>query len=908
MAGRQDRLAPRVSLGRSTTSVGCARLIGMTVLDRLRRMTRDEVSWRARAAARVAADRVAVHIRPPGWRRGDIRTVLAPAALDAPLEAAIAEERWDDVHRGLAGRIRARGRRFVLDPSSAPSVADAVLQQDPAAAAKAARRADAILAGRYDLLGYRGLNVHGADGRIDWHLDPVHQARAPLRFWADVPYLDPAIGDHKIIWELNRHQHWLALGRALWLTRDERYRRRIIDDLYGWLAANPPLMGVNWASMLELGFRSMSWIWGLQFLLGIGDQGSGIGAPSPIPDPRSPWLIDLLVALDRQLTHIEQNLSIYFSPNTHLTGEALALYVAGVALPELAASRRHRDTGRRILLEEIDRQVLRDGGHAERSTHYHRYTLDFYLMALLTARLDGDADASHRFSAASIRLAGFARAMTDDTGRFPLIGDDDGGMLWPFTGRDCADIRDSLAVAAAVLERPELAPWGPQEEAFWVAGPPKLHAKAEGGHDVPPGGVSGFSRTASAATSRLFPDTGYAVFRDGRGGHAVFDVGPHGYMNGGHAHADALSITLTLDGRPVLVDPGTATYTMQPHIRDRFRGSASHNTLTIDGHSQSRPRGPFHWHTRANATLHGWRHTASLDWAEGSHDGYGSLTHRRNVVRSSSSGWLLVDEVLGAGRHSAAAHWHLDPLWTLSVDAPGRLLATHSGGGEAWILWDGDDVSLAYGDESSGLGWHAPVYGVWVPAWAARVTRTADAPFSMLTWIGTRPDSNRPPSMERVSPVCEAGDVAVAVRIITGARAASFVVCPSSGPAHHGCACDIGDYQTDARVFHAVEENGAVKAFDLVDGTRVVARRAGFSVVSSATIPDLHVALVDGVLDMQASHPPMQLRIDSSQAHALTSIRLNHRERPLPLDHAGTLLVYAADWAAPVRDLLPSLA
>ena len=260
-----------------------------------------------------------------------------------------------------------------------------------------------------------------------------------------MPYLDPAIGDHKIIWELNRHQHWLALGRALWLTGDARYGQRMIDELDDWLAANPPLMGINWASMLELGFRSMSWIWGLHFLLGA--TAPRTAAPRTTA-PGSPWLVDMFVALDRQLTHIEQNLSIYFSPNTHLTGEALALYVAGVALPELAGSRRWRDTGRRILLDEIDRQILPDGGHAERSTHYHRYTLDFYLMALLTARRDGDADAERRFTDACRRLAEFARAMADANGRLPLIGDDDGGMLWPFAGRECADVRDSLDVAA----------------------------------------------------------------------------------------------------------------------------------------------------------------------------------------------------------------------------------------------------------------------------------------------------------------------------------------------------------------------------------------------------------------------------------------------------------------------------
>ena len=78
-------------------------------------------------------------------------------------------------------------------------------------------------------------------------------APRPARFWGRA-LPRPAIGDHKIIWELNRHQHWLALGRAYALTGDARYYRG--SSRAGELAAaNPPLMGINWASMLELAFR-----------------------------------------------------------------------------------------------------------------------------------------------------------------------------------------------------------------------------------------------------------------------------------------------------------------------------------------------------------------------------------------------------------------------------------------------------------------------------------------------------------------------------------------------------------------------------------------------------------------------------------------------------------------------------
>src|SRR5687767_1606556 len=456
-------------------------------LDRLRRMSREELRWRSSVAIRTARGRATALIHTSRWNRGDLSHALAPDLLAAGLGAQITGRQWPAVHDAIEARIRSRPARFVLDPATLTELRALVAARWPAAEADARARADRILAGQSDILGYRGLRFAGEDGAIDWHFDPVHDRRAPRRFYADIPYLDPAVGDHKIIWEINRHQHWLALGRAAWLSGDPRYTRAITADLQSWLAANPPLTGINWASMLEIGFRSISWTWALHCLLGRvrfaepalqstsptlrSTSTMRVGSDGDPADARSPWLVDMFVGLHHQLTHVEQNLSYYFSPNTHLTGGALALFVVGTALPELAASARWVATGRRILLDEIDRQVDADGGHAERSTHYQRYTLDFYLLALRTARLARDHAAEQRFEDVARRLANFTQAIADDEGRLPLIGDDDGGMLWPMTGRACSDVRDSMSLAALVLAQPALARWGAAEEAVWVAGP-----------------------------------------------------------------------------------------------------------------------------------------------------------------------------------------------------------------------------------------------------------------------------------------------------------------------------------------------------------------------------------------------------------------------------------------------------
>ena len=838
-------------------------------LERLRRMSSHEWRWRTRDVLQTATERARACLGAPRWNRTDVSRVLAGSALDACRDA-IAREDWQHVHDALAARIAARPARFVLDPSSSVTMRDEILARWPDAAGAAAAPADRLLGGTYDLLGYGGVHCV-REGHVDWHADPVHGRRAPRAFYADVPFLSPEVGDHKIIWELNRHQHWLRLGRAAWLTGDPRYADAICDQLESWLADNPPLVGINWASMLEVGFRAISWTWALHCLLG--------NPKSQIPNPKlqkSPWLIDMLVGLDRQLTHVERHLSYYFSPNTHLTGEALALYVAGTALPELAGSQRWVDTGRRVLLEEIDRQILADGGHVERSTHYQRYMLDFYLLATLTARLGGDDAAGRRFEEASRRLADFTRTIADPDGHVPLIGDDDGGMLWPIAGRAANDVRDSVAVAAIVTGRPDLAAWGIPEEAFWIAGP-----------------RAGALRTmaSSAPHSCLFRDTGYFVARGADGSHAVLDAGPHGYLNGGHAHADALSLTLSIDGRRLLIDPGTSTYTMDASVRDRMRSTASHNTVMLDGRSQSLPDGPFHWRSTVDARVIACRSNPAFDVVEAVHNGYQPARHRRTIVRSPHAGWLIVDVIADDGRrHQAGAHWHFDPAWQVAASGE-RLRATHADGESVWMLCAGGDLTLVRGG-SEGGGWCAPVYGQLLPTSTARVSTEAETPIVLVTWIGSARAFTSP--VLRCTKVQGERD-AVLVVIEDDEMTATFLV-RSAEPTCVRDVCRAAEFETDAAMFHFVTVGGRLRSLSMTDGQHAMCSHDSWvSLSADGQLPDVHLDLGAGGIDCLAADGAGALTLHG--AFGRTSLRANGHDLPLssksPTD---TLLIRGCDW------------
>jgi uncharacterized heparinase superfamily protein len=817
------------------------------ILRRLTRASAAELRSRCGERTRVAAERLR-HAAGSPWRRDHLTRRLATCspAIERAVRAMERKD-WSQANAELCAHFLQRPSRFVLNPADRPAIAAAARALFPSAAQSAARRATAVVEHRYDLLGFENLSFERDCSSVDWHFDPVHDRRAPAVFWSRVPYLDPRFGDHKIIWELNRHQHWLALGRAAWLTGDAHYASACIDELEGWMRANPPLTGINWCSMLELAFRSISWIWALHFVLSFGELANRA------------WTLDLLLGLERQLTHIERHLSFYFSPNTHLLGEALALYIAGRVLPEFRSAGRWAETGRAILLRECHVQVNPDGGHAEQSPHYHRYALDFYLLALAVARKTHD-EAAGEFAEVAGAMASFCHAIADHDGRLPTIGDDDGGSLFPICGRAPDDARDSLALAAALLSRPGLAPDELPEEAFWMVGGdlPLLSLFFEG------------NTLASSVASRLFPESGYAVLNSSTS-HAVLDVGAHGFLNGGHAHADALSLTLSVRGRPLLIDPGTASY-VDPVLRDRLRSTAMHNTVVVDGRPQAVPAGPFHWRTRANGRVETWRPSLAIgeldieastpeedgrhelgrafDYVEGTHDGYLPLVHCRSVLRLPEDLWLLADHLIGTGRHRADIYWHFDPAWSMARAEKSSVgLARQDG--HATIASTASSLETFRGDRE-GIGWCSPRYGRVVPALTLRASAERDLPLSVFSALTV---SAEPVRLEIESALVRSDEVGWhsvgAVVQFAGVELIVLVSIPSTADrprqvarTMRSIAVEAGELLTDARVAVLKRRaSGDLLSFTMLGGT--VATFLGpcaFSLPPQSSARDLHLS------------------------------------------------------------------
>lgn len=591
----------------------------------------------------------------------------------------------DNGHATL-DHFRTRSAFFASFQSPETTVA-AFKARFPETAQRLVEKADRIVEGRFDLLGYKDLSFGNP---IDWHFEPISEKRLPLIHWSKLDYLDSALaGDKKIIWELNRHQYFTTLGQAYWLTGDELYARTFTAHLESWMEANPPKLGINWASSLEVAFRSMAWLWAFSFF-------------KSSPSFANETFTRAWKFLHLSARHLESYLSTYFSPNTHLTGEALGLFYLGTLLPEFDEAKHWQQLGSTILIDQLPIHVQSDGVYFEQSSYYHRYTTDFYLHFLLLARANNFTLPPQVEESLKL-LLDHLMYITRPDGTTPLFGDDDGGRLAMLDVRAANDFRGTLATGAVVLNRGDykFVAGDAAEELLWLTG------------------ADGLQRYDSIAahepekTSVPFFVGGYFVMRDGwkrDSNYLLFDCGPHGALNCGHAHADALSIDVAANGRTVLVDPGTYTYTGDKELRDWFRSSHAHNTVTLENESSSVSKGPFSWKTTAATRILNWLTMDRFDYVAGAHAGFTRFMMPAFLMRSilflRGDYWIICDEMGSAGSHEGDIWFHFDsnakPMLNRGIrDAESGFAIACLGRGQ-WTVEEDQWVSHCYGQKEPG--------------------------------------------------------------------------------------------------------------------------------------------------------------------------------------------------------------
>jgi hypothetical protein len=577
--------------------------------------------------------------------------------------------------------------------------------------------AERLLCGEWEVLGVVRTDLV----QPDWFLDPVTGRRSVQdRHAFRIDHRsEEQVGNVKQVWELSRLQHLTLLATAWSLTHDERYARRVADQLRSWWRENPFLSGVHWTSGIELGIRLISLAW-IRRLLDDWPGAADLFERDALAVRQIRWHQRYLAAFPSRGS----------SANNHVIAEAAGLLVASCAFPWFAESERWRRRSARLLERELVRNTFPSGIGRELASDYQCFVAELGFLAAAEAGACGHPLADvvwERLCA----MADSAAALVDEKMRPPRQGDSDEGRALLLDAPMPNRWPSLLALADALVGRLE---WWPRPPAD--AGGVLIGALAGARHHI-----------AGRAAQRpfRFADAGITLLRTASCDQLPeiwcrCDGGPHGYLSiAAHAHADALSVEVRYGGVEIFADPGTYCYHGEPPWRSYFRSTIAHNTAELGGRSQSGEGGPFMWTSHAQA-----REVEVIDdgdiatWT-GEHDGYASLDpparHRRSVLLDRASRSIDITDEIEGGSHDLRLAFHLGPevqvqlsescavlSWTVaSAPVAARLELAP---GLRWTLHRGEIDPI--------LGWYAPGLGRRVPAFSllGRGRSAPDAPLA----------------------------------------------------------------------------------------------------------------------------------------------------------------------------------
>jgi uncharacterized heparinase superfamily protein len=305
----------------------------------------------------------------------------------------------------------------------------------------------------------------------------------------------------------------------------------------------------------------------------------------------------------------------------HLFANAKALVFSGLFFEGSEASK-WLVIGLQIIAKELPEQVLPDGGNFERSPMYHAIFLEDLLDLINVAGAYPTVigpEVVCQWKAIATKMLGWLEALCHPDGEIAFFNDCAIGIAPPY-----AEIKEYASRLGVFADK--------------------------------------LPKSFSCISVSLFPDTGY-IRLNTENAAAFLDVAPIGpdYLPG-HAHADTLSFELSLYGERVIVNGGTSQYGSGP-IRQKERGTKSHNTVEIDGANSSEI-----WHgfrVARRAYPRGLEVGQSNDsvYVNCAHDGYKRLPGQSIHKRSWQLflGKLVVQDQIDGEFDTAVARFHFHP-------------------------------------------------------------------------------------------------------------------------------------------------------------------------------------------------------------------------------------------------------
>lgn len=418
-----------------------------------------------------------------------------------------------------------------------------------------------ILEYKFDLLGSGEVNL---GKKIKWNEDFKSGFVWKNQFYKNIKIVDlNNNADVKIPWELSRFQHLFTLGKAYWITNDEKYYLECKEEIEDWIAENPVYMSVNWACAMDVAIRAVNWIF---FYFHFKD----------LIDNDKEFLNKFNKSLYNHGKFIFLNLEkgIKFS-NNHYLSDLVGLFYLGIYFNKLQNNevKKWLNFSKRELEREMFIQNNKDGSNYESSTSYHRLVTELMFFPMILGD-ENNIKFSQEYKDRLEKMFEFLAKIIKPNGKIPMIGDVDNGRLLIFSNYsswEVNDVRDLLSLGGEYFNNTLLKNGGAirKEDKLWIFN--SLSDEEE----------KYYNRSVK------FDDGGYYILRNSE----IYCFIRCGELScrgqGGHSHNDQLSFELNVQGEDFIVDTGTGVYTANKNIRNLFRSTRQHNTVYIKGYEQN---------------------------------------------------------------------------------------------------------------------------------------------------------------------------------------------------------------------------------------------------------------------------------------------------------------------------------
>ena len=250
----------------------------------------------------------------------------------------------------------------------------------------------------------------------------------------------------------------------------------------------------------------------------------------------------ILEALQKQIDYLDHNLEYHLLGN-HLLKNAFSLFIASIYLSDSSLHERSN----RLLVTQLDEQILSDGGHYECSVMYQSILLSKLFLCISIARKATGVTTNSLtiLEEKAGKMLGWMNTYSFPDGSWALMND---------AAEKIAPTTRSLNQAAAIL-------------------------------NIIPANI-------------VLSDSGFRKIKGANWELLIKTGGVQPSYQPGHVHADVSSYCLWYKGRQVIVDPGISTYAISEQ-RSIERGTSVHNTISFNGFNQSDVWGGFRVGKRA---------------------------------------------------------------------------------------------------------------------------------------------------------------------------------------------------------------------------------------------------------------------------------------------------------------------